>query len=107
MLPRYEKKHFMVEVTTNILTAQSTRRLWLVRHRLTEWNTQQRFCGHSDISLSEQGGTQALWLAQRLEGEKISPICTSDLVRVHETGEIIAPQRTPVGKLGGSAGGRG
>jgi alpha-ribazole phosphatase len=96
MLPRYAKKYFMVEVTTNIITAQSTRRLWLVRHGLTEWNTQQRFCGHSDIPLSAQGRTQALWLAQQLEGETISAICTSDLVRARETAEIIAHQRTPV-----------
>src|SRR5437660_8585469 len=95
MLPRYAKKYFMVEVTTNIITAQSTRRLWLVRHGLTEWNTQQRFCGHSDIPLSAQGRAQALWLAQRLKEETISVICTSDLVRARETAEIIAHQRTP------------
>jgi alpha-ribazole phosphatase len=90
----------MVEVTTNITTVQrgeeqSTRRLWLVRHGLTEWNTQQRFCGYSDIPLSAQGRAQALWLAQRLKEETISAICTSDLVRARETAEIIAHQRTP------------
>src|SRR5437660_1424240 len=90
----------MVEVTTNIITAQSgeeqsTRRLWLVRHGLTEWYTQQRFCGQSDIPLSAQGRAQALWLAQRLQGETISAICTSDLVRARETAEIIAHLRIP------------
>jgi len=89
----------MVEVTTNITRAQSgeeqsTRRLWLVRHGQTEWNTQQRFCGYSDIPLSAQGRAQALWLAQRLKEETISAICTSDLVRARETAEIIAHQRT-------------
>ncbi len=89
----------MVEVMTNITRAQSgeeqsTRRLWLVRHGLTEWNTQQRFCGYSDIPLSAQGRAQALWLAQRLKEETISAICTSDLVRARETAEIIAHQRT-------------
>jgi len=90
----------MTEITTHITTAQNgegqhTRRLWLVRHGLTEWNTQQRFCGYSDIPLSAQGRAQALWLAQRLKEETISAICTSDLVRARETAEIIAHQRTP------------
>jgi alpha-ribazole phosphatase len=90
----------MVEVTTNITTAQSgeeqnTRRLWLVRHGLTDWNTRQRFCGHRDIPLSAQGRVQALWLAQQLQKEMISTIYTSDLLRARETAEIIAHQRTP------------
>jgi len=90
----------MVEVTTNITTVQSgekqnTRRLWLVRHGLTDWNTRQRFCGHHDIPLSAQGRVQALWLAQQLQKEMISAIYTSDLLRARETAEIIAHQRTP------------
>src|SRR2546426_7616641 len=74
---------------------QHTRRLWLVRHGLTEWNTQQRYCGHRDIPLSAQGRAQALWLAERLQKEMISAIYTSDLVRARETAEVIAHQRTP------------
>jgi alpha-ribazole phosphatase len=89
----------MVEGTTNSTTAysseeQNTRRLWLVRHGLTEWNTQQRFCGHSDIPLSLQGRLQAHWLAEQLQKEMISTIYTSDLQRARETAEIIARQRT-------------
>ena len=90
----------MTEVTTNIKTVQSserrnTRRLWLVRHGLTDWNTQQRFCGHSDIPLSTQGRVQATWLAEQLQEETIAAIYTSDLVRARETAEIIANKRTP------------
>ena len=69
-------------------------RLWLVRHGLTEWNTQQRFCGHSDIPLSAQGRVQARWLARRLQEETISTIHTSDLARARETAEMIAGHRT-------------
>jgi alpha-ribazole phosphatase len=98
----------MVEVTTHITTAQSdegqnTRRLWLVRHGLTEWNTQQRYCGHCDIPLSGQGRTQALWLAERLQEEMICAIYASDLVRARETAEIIARQRTPAVQIRVSA----
>ncbi len=90
----------MVEGTVDSTTANSsqrpgTRRLWLVRHGLTEWNAQQRFCGHRDIPLSERGRGQAHWLAERLQEEMISAIYTSDLVRARETAEIISYQRTP------------
>ena len=99
MLLRYEKQRFMVEAKTGATTAkndegQNTRRLWLVRHGLTAWNAQQRFCGHSDIPLSARGRVQAHWLAQLLQGEAISTMYTSDLVRARETAEIIASQRT-------------
>jgi alpha-ribazole phosphatase len=67
-------------------------RLWLVRHGVTQWNVEQRFCGHSDIPLSAQGRAQARWLARRLQGEAITTIYTSDLLRARETAEIIAKQ---------------
>ena len=62
----------MVEAKTGVTPTkksegQNTRRLWLVRHGLTEWNAQQRFCGHSDIPLSAQGRVQARWLARQLQ----------------------------------------
>src|SRR5258706_2765467 len=98
----------MVEVTTNITRAQSgeeqsARRFWLVRHGLTEGNTQQRFCGHSDIPLSSQGRAHAPWLAQRLKEETISAICTTDLGRAREKAETIGQQRTPAVQVTASA----
>ncbi|HYX49668.1 MAG TPA: histidine phosphatase family protein [Ktedonobacteraceae bacterium] len=72
---------------------QVNKRLWLIRHGLTDWNMHQRFCGRSDIPLSEQGQEQALWIAKQLLQENISVIYTSDLVRACETAEIIASQR--------------
>jgi broad specificity phosphatase PhoE len=98
MFLRYEKKRFMVEAKTTITTAQrgegeNTRRLWLVRHGLTVWNTQQRFCGHTDIPLLARGRVQARWLARQLQNEAIATVYTSDLARARETAEIIANQR--------------
>jgi alpha-ribazole phosphatase len=89
----------LVEAKAKTTTAkrgeeQNTRRIWLARHALTDWNTQQRFCGHSDVPLSAQGHVQARWLAQRLQEEKISTVYTSDLTRARETAEIIASRRT-------------
>jgi alpha-ribazole phosphatase len=89
----------LVEAKAKTTTAkrneeQTTRRIWLVRHGLTDWNTQQRFCGHSEVPLSAQGRVQARWLAQRLQEEKISTIYTSDLSRARETAEIITSRRT-------------
>jgi broad specificity phosphatase PhoE len=111
MFLRYEKQRFMVEAKTGVTTAknsegQNTRRLWLVRHGLTEWNAQQRFCGHSDIPLSAQGRVQARWLARQLQEEAIATLYTSDLVRARETAEIIASQSTPGLQLKVSAGWR-
>jgi broad specificity phosphatase PhoE len=101
----------MIEAKTGITTAknsegQNTRRLWLVRHGLTEWNAQQRFCGHSDIPLLARGRVQAHWLARQLQDEAIATVYTSDLVRARETAEIIASQSTQVVQLRVSAGWR-
>jgi alpha-ribazole phosphatase len=91
----------MVEAKMTITTAQrgegeNTRRLWLVRHGLTGWNMQQRFCGHTDIPLSARGRVQARWLARQLQNEAIAIIYTSDLARARETAEMIASQRAQV-----------
>jgi broad specificity phosphatase PhoE len=93
-----EQKRFMGKANIEVLAGEiseepTTQRLWLVRHGFTEWNTEQRFCGHSDIPLSASGRAQAHWLAQRLQQEEISSIYTSDLVRARETAEIIASSR--------------
>lgn len=66
------------------------RRVWLVRHGATRWNSEQRFCGHQDIPLSTSGRAQARWLARRLQAEPIAAIYSSDLARACETAQIIA-----------------
>jgi alpha-ribazole phosphatase len=72
--------------------AQKFRRLWLVRHGATLWNSEQRFCGHSDVPLSSEGQAQARWLADSLQAYPISTIYTSDLLRARQTAEMIAAQ---------------
>lgn len=66
------------------------RRLWLVRHGATEWNSERRYCGHSDVPLAALGCEQASWLARRLRSEEISLIYSSDLARARQTAEILA-----------------
>jgi broad specificity phosphatase PhoE len=77
----------------------STRRLWLVRHGATLWNKEQRFCGHSDIALSEPGYEQAQWLAEFLRAAPIGMIYASDLLRARQTAEIIAQSHPQVSIL--------
>jgi alpha-ribazole phosphatase len=74
---------------------RSTKRFWLVRHGLTEWNAQKRFMGHSDIPLSARGRVQAHWLARQLRSREVTAIYASDLARARETAHIIATRRTP------------
>lgn len=74
----------------------STRRLWLVRHGATLWNSEQRFCGHSDIALSKQGYEQARWLAEFLRSAPIGTIFASDLLRARQTADMIAQHHQQV-----------
>lgn len=69
-------------------------RLWLVRHCITAWNSEKRFCGHQDVPLSAEGLTQADWLAQQLRLRRLSAIYTSDLSRAVQTAECIARQHS-------------
>lgn len=64
-------------------------RLYLIRHGETDYNRQERIQGQSDIALNERGREQARAIAERLSGEAIDIIYTSDLSRAIETAEII------------------
>jgi len=65
-------------------------RLLLVRHGITEHNSNNRFAGYSDIELSDEGYRQVRKLADRLAGEKIDAVYSSDLKRAVATAEAIA-----------------
>lgn len=83
----------------NSAIPQNVWRVWLVRHGLTAWNEQGRFCGRSDIPLSPRGKEQAQWLAAHLHSLIPYPVSiySSDLLRARETAETIAtPFSTPV-----------
>ena len=64
-------------------------RLLLVRHGETVWNAARRLQGAVDVPLSELGRKQASQLASSLRNKKIDVIYSSDLVRAHETAEIL------------------
>jgi broad specificity phosphatase PhoE len=75
--------------------SQVMQRFWLVRHGLTQWNEQHRYCGHSDVPLSVVGRAQARWLAAQMCPRPLQAIYSSDLARAHETAEIIASKHVP------------
>jgi probable phosphoglycerate mutase len=64
--------------------------LLLVRHGETDWNRERRFQGHADPPLNDAGREQARELADRLAGEDVAAVYTSDLLRARETAEILA-----------------
>lgn len=63
--------------------------VYLIRHGETEWNKLGKFQGSKDISLSEEGISQAKYLAERLVGS-FDYLYTSPLIRALKTAEIIS-----------------
>lgn len=59
--------------------------LVIVRHGEAEGNQDHRFIGHSQSHLTDTGIRQAEALAARLQGESVTRIVVSDLVRCVET----------------------
>src|SRR5512133_2376807 len=66
------------------------RPVFLARHGQTDWNAAGRWQGHTDVPLNETGRAQARALAERLRGEGIAAIASSDLARARGTAEIVA-----------------
>lgn len=64
--------------------------IYLVRHGQTVWIEEGKFCGSSDIPLSEEGMKQAQKLAERLKDVSISAIYSSPLKRTKQTAQAIA-----------------
>lgn len=70
------------------------RRLILVRHGVTVWNTEGRYTTRSDIPLSAAGIEQARATAVALASEGVDRIFCSPLSRARETAQIIAAAQT-------------
>lgn len=68
-------------------------RLLLVRHGITEFNSTRRFAGYSDVEMSAVGLRQVETLRDRLAGEKIDVVYSSDLKRAMVTAEVICSGR--------------
>jgi len=67
-----------------------TRRLVLVRHGQTEWNSLRRAQGHADISLDATGHAQAAVAAPYLADMLPARLWSSDLARARETAVYVA-----------------
>ncbi|HVQ87670.1 MAG TPA: histidine phosphatase family protein, partial [Actinomycetes bacterium] len=68
----------------------SGRRVVLWRHGRTDWNSERRFQGHTDIPLNSEGRAQASRSAERLTGLAPSLIVSSDLSRARDTAAELA-----------------
>lgn len=64
-------------------------RIIITRHGETDWNSQKRIQGHTDLALNLSGKEQAEALSKRLSSSSISTIFTSDLKRALETATIL------------------
>jgi probable phosphoglycerate mutase len=64
--------------------------LYLFRHGETDFNREQRFQGHLDVPLNDEGRRQAEGLVRPLARIGIDCILSSDLSRARETAEIVA-----------------
>lgn len=70
-----------------------TTRLTLIRHGITEWNQQRRYCGWCDIGLSKQGKAQAKRLGKILKSVEFTKIYSSDRKRALQTSRIVFGKR--------------
>jgi broad specificity phosphatase PhoE len=63
--------------------------LLLARHGETDWNRIGRWQGHADPPLNDAGRGQAAELAERLAGDGIVAVYSSDLRRASETARVV------------------
>jgi broad specificity phosphatase PhoE len=63
---------------------------YLLRHGETEWNAENRFCGCTDVPLSEAGRGQARSVATRLKPIPFEALYSSPLERALETARVIS-----------------
>lgn len=68
------------------------KKLYFIRHGLSEMNMQGLFSGHTDTPLAAEGRKQAKQAGQAAKGLGINLIVSSPLMRAHDTAKIIAKQ---------------
>ena len=64
-------------------------RLILIRHGVTEWNKDGRYCGSRDIGLSREGRSQAELLSASFSAGRFDKIYCSDRKRATQTARIL------------------
>ncbi len=63
--------------------------VFLLRHGETEWNADgNRYCGRSDIDLTQRGVSQAESVGRQLKGAEFDAVYCSPLLRAKRTAEI-------------------
>lgn len=72
------------------MSAALATRVLLVRHGETDWNTQTRLQGHSDIPLNARGRDQVRRLGEALAGQSLDAVYSSDLQRALDTARAVA-----------------
>jgi len=68
--------------------------LYIVRHGETDWNTEKRIQGQTDIELNENGVRLAELTSEGLKDVEFDYIFSSPLKRAYKTAEIIRGERT-------------
>ena len=66
-----------------------TTKLILIRHGVTRWNKEGRYCGRIDVNLSREGRNQAKKLKPIFKGIAVDKIYCSDKKRALQTCRII------------------
>ncbi len=67
-------------------------RLVLMRHGVTEWNREKRYCGRRDIVLSSEGKSQVKLLSNRLNAVRFDKVYCSHRKRAMQTARILFRQ---------------
>ncbi|MDP3041372.1 MAG: histidine phosphatase family protein [Candidatus Omnitrophota bacterium] len=66
-----------------------TTKLILIRHGITKWNKEGRYCGYKDVSLSSQGKLDVIKLRKSLNKISFDRIYCSDRKRALQTRTIL------------------
>jgi broad specificity phosphatase PhoE len=75
-------------------------RLFLIRHGVTEWNRDRRYCGSRDIGLSREGRSQAKLLSDSFSAGRFDKIYCSDRKRATQTARILFKKAKIIPKRG-------
>jgi broad specificity phosphatase PhoE len=71
----------------------------LVRHAESIWHAEDRYCGVTDVDLTEEGRRQTQWLARWAASANLSAVWTSPLQRCQLTADPCAAAQPPTRKI--------